>query len=140
MKSARNKLIKDDRLAGRSIAWIAQEYDMEEKAVYAVLERAGVTRPPSAESIRKPRRKEEKDIARRRAVLLGLEPRAPSPRRVIPDEDLLRYGGASLSSYAIEDACAWGSVASCIEPIPRLTEAIDADASRQAARFLAFSR
>src|SRR2546426_8281485 len=28
---------------------------MEEKAVYAVLDRAGVTRPPSAESIRKPR-------------------------------------------------------------------------------------
>src|SRR6266511_2412090 len=47
----------------------------------------GTNRPP-----RKSRLKEA-DIATRLAVLLGETPRPPTPRRDIPDEDLLRYAG-----------------------------------------------
>lgn len=137
----RRKLATDHYLSGRSPEWIASEMGSTAAAVKMALSRWDVKRPVSLTGQAKPpRRQELKDIARRRAVLLGLEPRPVAPRRTIPDEDLMRYGGESLAPEAIAGACDWDSVASCIERVSGIDEATDEDASRKVAGFLAFGR
>src|SRR6266550_4725305 len=107
---------------GDPIDEIAADAKTSPAHVRVVASRRGAKRPPSRDRRLSPPKPKEADIARRRAVLLGLEPRAPAPRRTIPDEDLLRYGGESLTEDAILAACDWDAMAACIERAPGLSD------------------
>src|SRR5207253_7098300 len=70
--------------------------------------RLGLKRPSPRErrAPRKPRVKEA-DMATRLAVLLGETARPPTPRRDIPDEDLLRYAGERTPPEAAAGLWDW---------------------------------
>src|SRR3990170_2421432 len=105
----------------RAIPEIAATMGISPAYVRVRASRIGAGRPASPTRQGKPPRRPrepESDIARRRAVLLGLEPRPVASRRVIPDEDLLRYGGEGIAPEGVEAALPWDTIASCIERVP----------------------
>ena len=95
------KLITDHYLAGRSPEWIADEMESTKGAIKMALSRWGVRRGPAPglERAGRPRRPEERDdLATRLRILLGLEARPPSERRLFSDPELLAFAGRGLSA------------------------------------------
>ena len=128
--------LRDDYLAGRSVQWIAHEYELTEDAAYKQVQRAGGKRlgVPTLSKGKQHKVKPE-DIALRLAVLLGLQPRTAAPRRAIPDSDLLRFatgqGTAPEACLRIEDV---------LPHVLRAPTPFPADVLPRLDGFLAFSR
>src|SRR5207249_4507805 len=93
--AADDALLKDLYLEGKSTAYLADRFGTSVENVRQRLSRKKVRRPGwTRQSTNPPKRPERpEDIATRLAVLLGETPRPPTPKRNIPDEDLLRYAG-----------------------------------------------
>lgn len=128
-------------LRGVSVQGIADQFGTSKSNIKKRLSEMGIKR--GATPSRPPRLKEPEDIAVRLAVLQGIVPRSPAPRRVIPDEDLLRYAGegnAYSDATAVEWGLPWDAISAAIERIPALDESTDALASRRLLGFNAFAK
>src|SRR5438552_14898100 len=85
-------LLRDLYLEGKSTAYLADRFSTSIENVRQRLSRMDVRRPEQARQSTNPPKRPQRpaDIATRPAVLLRETARPPTPRRDIPDEDLLR--------------------------------------------------